>query len=92
MYLTILDITVESNIAKINSKGKVETSLRFFKTIKYAKIIQMIVILLIIKSFHHLFKFRYIAKTVNKKIRISSKFLLKYIEKFFVKTVFIKLA
>jgi hypothetical protein len=90
IYFTIFDKTAESRIDKISSKGKFETSLRFFKTAKYAKIIQIIAILLIIKNFHHLLRFKNIAKIVTKKISNNSNSLSKYFEKFFVNTVFKK--
>jgi hypothetical protein len=86
----MFDITAESRIDKISSKGKFETSLRFFKIEKYAKIIQIIAILLIIKNFHPLLRFKYIAKIVTKKISNNSNSLSKYFEKFFVNTVFKK--
>jgi hypothetical protein len=86
----MFDKTAESRIDKISSKGKFETSLRCFKIVKYAKIIQIIAILLIIKNFHHLLRFKYIAKIVIKKISNNSNSLSKYFEKFFVNTVFKK--
>jgi hypothetical protein len=76
----------------INSDGKFKTKCSILIEIKYNHKIDIIAKLLNTRKNHHLFKFMYIERIVSNKIKTSSLYLLKYLEKFLIKIVFKKFA